>query len=434
MKIIRTVLLCIAILLTCKHLTVAQDTLKITVEQAEIRFLEKNLQLLAEHYNIDITDAAIMQAKLWPNPALSVEDVNLWSTEVFRNEMEEILPSGAFAPNRQFAVGIEQIIITSGKRRKLVEMEKVSRDIAMQYFEELLRSLKVELRNACAEILYLQEYRKVLEKQREMLDALIGNYRKQVEQGNISRSELLRLQASQLAIQSEINELQRNMNEKQRELKTFLNISTPSHIALTAPQRGELDNIIVKSPSELSLGNLFELAETSRPDLKEVIFQKDFFEKMLRYERAQRMPDLALSTAYNRAGGVGHNFVGFGVNMDLPFFNRNQGNIRAAQISVQQSQTLVEQKLLEVRNEVVYAMQNYTLAYDFNRQISGEFIADLDEMQESYFRNFINRNIGIVEFLDFFEAYKENKRTALEAQKEVKISFEELQYSVGVSL
>ena len=79
-------------------------------------------------------------------------------------------------------------------------------------------------------------------------------------------------------------------------------------------------------------------------------------------------------------------------------------------------------------------MQNYTLAYEFNRQIADEFISDLDEMLESYIRNFTDRNIGIVEFLDFFEAWKDNKRTALEAKKEVKISFQELQYAVGAEL
>jgi cobalt-zinc-cadmium efflux system outer membrane protein len=117
--------------------------------------------------------------------------------------------------------------------------------------------------------------------------------------------------------------------------------------------------------------------------------------------------------------------------MNLPFFDRNQGNIRATQINIQQSQTLIEHKQLEVRNEVIQAMQNYALAYSFNREITDEFLADLDEILESYNRNFINKNIGIVEFLDFLEAYRENRHTILEAQKNVKISFEELQYAVG---
>jgi cobalt-zinc-cadmium efflux system outer membrane protein len=428
MDVFIKLLMCVSVMLTCRCATAQTDTIYLSTAQAENLFIKQNLELIAERLNIDIADAAIMQAKLWTNPTLSIEDVNLWNTDKMRDEMGDIFPDASFARNKKFAVGIEQVIITGGKRRKLVEMEKVSRDIAVQYFEELLRSLKVELRNACAETLFVQEYRKVLEKQQASLDALIGNYRRQVEQGNVSRSEYIRLQAELFGVRSEINELQRDMNQQQKDLKMLLNISTPSHIVLTATI------VNTKSPEELPYGNLFELAEASRPDLKEAMFQKDFSEKSLRYEKAQRTSDLALSAMYDRAGGVGRNFVGFGVSMDLPFFDRNQGNIRAAQISITQSQTLLEQKQLEVRNEVIHAVQNYTLAYDFNRQITGEFISELDEMQESYTRNFINKNIGIVEFLDFFEAWKENKRTALEAQKDLKISFEELQYAVGTDL
>jgi cobalt-zinc-cadmium efflux system outer membrane protein len=137
---------------------------------------------------------------------------------------------------------------------------------------------------------------------------------------------------------------------------------------------------------------------------------------------------------FDRAGGVGRNFFGIGLNVELPLFGRNQGGIRAAHIGIQQSQILVEHKLLEIRNEIIEAMQNFTLAYNFNREISDEFISDLDEMLESYTEHFRNRNIGILDFLDFFEAYKDNKHTILEAQKELKTSFEELQYAVGAEL
>ena len=421
-------LVCVAVAVICRSAAAQTDTIYMSAAQIEDLFIRQNLQLIAEKLEIDIADAAIMQAKLWPNPMLTIEDVNLWTTDDMRDEMSEIFPSGSFARNRQFAIGIEQVIITGGKRRKLVEMERVTRDIAVQYFEEMLRSLKVELRNACAEVLYLQEYRKTLEKQQEMLHALIENYRRQVEQGNVSRSEYMRLQASAFGIRSEINELHREMNRQQKDLKVLLNLSIPVHILITTA------GVNTKSPDELSYGSLLDLADASRPDLKEAMFQKDFSEKSLRYERAQRTPELALSATYDRAGGVTPNFFGFGASIDLPFFDRNQGNIRAAQISIAQNQTLLEQKQLEVRNEVILAMQNYTLAYGFNRQITGEFVANLDEMLESYNRNFINKNIGIVEFLDFFEAYMDNKRTVLEAQKEVKISFEELQYAVGTEL
>jgi len=406
------------------------DTLYLTTAQAEDLFIRQNLQLIAEKLNIDVADAAIMQAKLWPNPTFSVQDVNLWTTANQRNGEDEIIPPlfGSFARNTQFAIGLEQVIVMGGRRRKLVEMEQVSRDIATQYFEELLRSLKVELRNACIEMSYMQEYRKALENQCEKLETLVNGYRSQVTQGNVSQSELLRLQSSLLEVYAEINDLQKDMNQQQKDLKVLLCIQAPTCIVITAT------DLNTKAPEELSVGKLIELADEFRPDLKEALFQKDYAEKVLRYEQSQRTPDLTLGANYDRAGGVTPNFFGLGASIDLPFFNRNKGNIRAAQINIRQNRLLAEQKQMEVRNEVAHAMQNYALVCAFKRRISDDFMTNLDGMLENYTRNFIHKNIGIVEYLDFFAAWKENKRTALTAQKEVMICFEELQYAVGTEI
>ncbi|HEV3413378.1 MAG TPA: hypothetical protein VG101_12930, partial [Puia sp.] len=49
-----------------------RDTLKIDLFHAEKIFLDSNFQLLAQRYNIDVQRALILQAKLWPNPNLSI--------------------------------------------------------------------------------------------------------------------------------------------------------------------------------------------------------------------------------------------------------------------------------------------------------------------------------------------------------------------------
>src|ERR1700733_9393173 len=46
----------------------AQDTTRISLPQAEDSFLNKNLSLIAERYNIDIARAQVLQAKLYNNP------------------------------------------------------------------------------------------------------------------------------------------------------------------------------------------------------------------------------------------------------------------------------------------------------------------------------------------------------------------------------
>src|SRR5215471_9703264 len=52
---------------------VGQDTMRITLDEAEKQFLQYNFLLLAAKYQVSAADAAIIQAKLYPNPNFFVE-------------------------------------------------------------------------------------------------------------------------------------------------------------------------------------------------------------------------------------------------------------------------------------------------------------------------------------------------------------------------
>ena len=47
------------------------DTLKLTIKQAEDRFLKNNLQVIIQRFNIDNASAQIITAKLFPIPILA---------------------------------------------------------------------------------------------------------------------------------------------------------------------------------------------------------------------------------------------------------------------------------------------------------------------------------------------------------------------------
>lgn len=419
-------------LLCLSHISAQeQQVIKLSPEKIEALFLKNNLQLIAEKLNVDIADAEIIQAKLWENPSLSISDVNLWSTSSQREGESEVIPPlfGSFGRNTEFSIELSQLIQTANKRGKLVSREKVSKEIAIQEFEEVLRGLKVELRQSINEVVFMQDYLKVLNYQKQSLDQLIQSYRKQVEQGNIAKSELLRLQSSVLEFENEINETLSELNEQQKTLKTLLCIDPFTSIEI------EGVDITPQNPNEIYLSKLLETAEESRPDTKMYKLQMQYNDKSLAYEKSLRVPDITISSNYDRHGGVWGNFIGFGVSVDLPFFNRNQGGIKAAKISRDQSEFLMQQQQKTMQNEVVSAYNNYALAYKFYKGINDDsFLSELDDMLNIYTKNLLNRNISMLEYIDFMEAYKSNKETVLSARKKLAIQFEELQYTVGTEI
>lgn len=233
-----------------------------------------------------------------------------------------------------------------------------------------------------------------------------------------------------MEIAKNINELNEGINEAQKELKTLMHL--PSTTILEITPEGYIKN--TQQFQTLVLSNLISLAMEHHPEIHISQLDKNYFNRLHEYERAQRIPDLTFQGGYDRGGNFMYNFVGFGVSLDLPLFNRNQGRIRKARIEIDQSNIRHQQIKSSVENEVVLAYQNLFNAFDFLQQIEPGYEAILDELLAAYTRNFKNRDISLLEYLDFFDAYLENRKIILEATKEVNEKAEDLNYAIGQDL
>ncbi|MGV8816042.1 MAG: TolC family protein [Gelidibacter sp.] len=405
------------------------DTLKLSRQQYEEVFLKQNLLLLAEKFKIDQAEAMVLQAKLWPNPNLSLDDVNLWATNKQLSYLDEPLPQvfGSAAKNTQFSVQLEQQILTAGKRKKQVNLEKVGVNVAQQEFEELLRQLKYDFRNTLTELQYLQLYSKVFFKQRDLIQNLLQAYKKQLENNHISKGDYMRLQTLQFELSKEINELSKERNEKEKELKILLSLTGQTTLFVLeddfTPDLQKLQSIALLNVQDEILAN--------RPDVKLTELENEQFKSLLIYEKAQAIPDVSLNASYDRGGGVWPSFFGFGLSIDLPVFNRNQGAIKHAQLGIENTSLRYNDIRLRAQAEFDQNYKDFLAAIAFYETIDVDFEKDLDDIFESYTRNFVNRNISMLQYLDFQQAYLENKKIILESKKEIHLHLETLQYSIG---
>lgn len=408
------------------------DSLKLNRQQYEELFLKQNLMLLAEQYNINQAEAMLLQAKLWPNPNLSIEDVNLWTTNKQLANMDEPLPRvfGDVAKNTQFAVEIEQHIPLGGKRRKAMALEKVSVNIAKQEFEELLRNLKFDFRNKLTQLQYLQIYTQVFLSQQESVSNMLKSYKKQYERDNLSKGEYMRLQILALELSKEITDLKKERNELEAEIKILLSLEDDT--SLSIDQDGfEPNSLMLKN---LQLADIFNQALEARPEIKLAALEEEHYSGLLKYERAQNIPDIDLSASYDRGGGIWPSFFGFGLAIDLPIFNQNQGNIKYAKVGIQQTEILSKEIRIRVKNEIAQNFNDLIASIELYDSIDVDYEQDLDQILESYIRNFTSRNLSLLEYLDFQEAYLENKKIILESKRDIHLHLEILQHSIGTEI
>src|SRR5690554_4943520 len=216
------------------NVSYSQDTLFLNKTESEAIFLKNNLLLLAENLSISKAEASLIQAKVWPNPTLTLDQVNLWKPKSI--EGQELVPplSGDFGRNQQFGISIEQLILTAGKRRKLMALEKVGVEQSKQYFEEVLRNLKIEFRYQLNQLNYLQTYKDIYETQLASIQQLTNAYKNQVDAGFLNKGEYIRLKASELEILSEIQNLENEFNEVEFNLKQLMNLPTTSRFVISS--------------------------------------------------------------------------------------------------------------------------------------------------------------------------------------------------------
>ncbi|APA93283.1 MULTISPECIES: TolC family protein [Myroides] len=420
----------LAILSTFVLSTYAQDssvkTLMLSKEEAEALFLEQNLELIAKNLEISQAEAQLLQAKLWPNPTFEVSEINFWKTTDIEEQPKLI---GNWGEAQQYAFRVEQLIQTGGKRRKTIDLQKLTIEEKQQEFESIIRELKLELRGNLSNLQILQEQQKIYEKQIESTKSLISAYKNQLDQGNISQAQYIRLKAAELQFKKELVNINKELEEAVKDFKNFVNIGSNTLVVITdklvAPER---------EISELELENWIITAQEQRPDaLKSKTLEKQS-EKRLEIEKAQRVPDITLGVDYDRGGNIMRDFVGFGISFDLPIFDRNKGGIKEAKIDIELAKLDTQSKLNEIANDIVEAFRNYYHAEQLYKDIDSEYESQLDQLLEAYLKNFQKRNVSLIEYLDFVEAYIENKTILLETKKDLNDHFEKLQYAVGQDL
>lgn len=259
------------------------------------------------------------------------------------------------------------------------------------------------------------------------MQTLLKAYGNQVKQGNVGKGEYIRLKASELQFLKEISDLRKENNALQKELKVLMNLPATSFIKLTndgfVPDNKNIDNI--------NLGDLMASAIENRPDMKVLKLGNDYNDNKYKYERAMRTPDVTLGVSYDRGASLMNDFVGIGFSLDLPFFSRNQGNIKAAKIAIEQGKLLTEEKTLSVQTEVLQSYEDLLVTKKLYDSVEADYEGDLDKLLEAYRKNFMQKNTSMLEYLDFVDAYLDNKSILLNSKKDLNKNLEELRYIAG---
>lgn len=397
----------------------AQDTLTVTMLQADSLLIARNLSLIVSRYDIDKAEARQVQAKLFNNPQLSTE----WS--LYNSNANRWLDVGS---KGQKIIGLQQVFRIAGQRKASIKLAQEQKQMSQWEYYELVRSLKYELHVSYYRYYFLHHAIVSIRSQLGLLKDLIEVYKAQYARGNISLQELTRLNSAYFAMNNQVNETQTELVGLQETLQILL-----SDDRAVLPVPGPQDKVIPSLPA-VSFPELVSKALDSRPEMK--IIQSLQAQNELNYslQKKEAVPNLIAGGVYDQAGSYINNYTGVSVGLELPLFNRNQGKIREARIGIQQSKVMFQSRQEEIRREVETAWKTVQLLEGQYTSVGSDFETELDLLSEGLVSNYSKNNISLLEFTDLFESYNSSIIQFNQLKADLNKSYEELNYAVGEDL
>lgn len=400
------------------------DSVSVTLDSAENIFLRNNLLLLAQRYNVDAQKALIIQARLLPNPNFSYARGPLIP---IHDELSNF-PNSNFFNYNESQVNLSQLILLAGKRNKQIKIAEANAQLAEFQLYDLIRTLKYTLRSDFFNIYYLQQSAKVYDKEIQSLQKVVTAFNQQQGKGYIAEKEVVRIKAQLYSLQSEYNDLINQINDTESELRLVLQIKNVYIIPVVSN-----DKLSALSPTQYAFTTLVDTAYKSRTDLQIAKANTNLSKLSYNYQKALATPDLTTSLAWDKQGSYARNLFSAGVAIDLPVFNRNQGNIKSAKSMIDYNAASQKSTEATVEEQIARALQKTFDNDKLYQNIDPKFTKDFDRLLNEVLINYQKRNIGLLDFLDFYDSYKQNTLQINAIRYNRIQSFEDLNFYTGTN-
>ncbi len=315
----------------------------------------RRADLLAARQRLAIAEGRLRQAGLRPNPTL---DTEYGSPRFLGGE-----------PESDFSAGVTQVFELGGKRSKRVAVAELELTRIKSELSALERTVAIEIRVAYTSALSAARQLDVLERLIPANEELLRVTEARLNEGDVAPLDvnLVRVENDRFKVQA--IQLQSELETNLLQLRTLIgaDITEPLVIAPQPDRPPRFDTL---------LSDLSEIALKTRADLQAARIGEELGSAKIGLAKANAVPNLSAGIKYSRnnslidfparLGGGSFpnkdNSLTFGVSVEIPVFNRNQGEIASA--TGEKIQATREREFLEatIKRDVAVAYRKYRAA------------------------------------------------------------------------
>src|SRR5580700_4525449 len=389
---------------------------RITLDEAIRLALQHNHALLAARSTILQNQAQEITANLRPNPVLS------WDTQFLPIFQPSNFTADYFENQAQFDIGVGYLFERGKKRQHRLQAAKDQTAVTRAQVTDNERQLTFNLSQQFVNVLLAQSTLDLAQQDYDSFQKTVDISETRYKAGDMSEGDLLKIKLQLLQFQSDVFTAKLAKVQALTGLRQFLGFeSVPDNYDVD----GDLDYLAVKA----GLDDLKALALRSRPDLRaaqqNVILARS--QESLAVANGKR--DLGASFNYSHVAAT--NTGAFFFNIQLPIFDRNQGEIARTRYAITQNQELASETSQQVLSDVVDAYE----ALHSNDQIvqlyRGGYVDHAKQSRDISEYAYKRGAASLLDYLDAERTYRANQLAYRQALASYMTALEQLRQAVG---
>jgi cobalt-zinc-cadmium efflux system outer membrane protein len=343
---------------------VGSKVLRLSVNEALGLFLSQNLDVLIAKYGIEYSKGREVTARLFPNP-------------LFTTGTNSSFTQGrTFSNSTQLFMQVAQLFELAGKRGYRIESAGFGTQSAEAAFEDAVRQLGFTVKDSYYRIQLAQRRLVLAEENRDRFSRILGINTIRFNKGYIAEVDLIRIRLQMVDFHSQVIRSLQEAESAKGDLRQLLRLSPNTALELTTE--------LVFRRVDPDIETLRVTALEARPDIRSKRYTFSQRESDLKLAKAFRVPDLTIGAGYAIQGPQGPDNPGqvaLNAGIPLPLFNRNQGGILQAEVSLQSAEADLNKTVNLVENEVEVAYRNLLQS---RRLVEAYFGEVLDDARETF--------------------------------------------------
>lgn len=389
---------------------------RVTMTDAVRLTLEHNQTLRAQRLTIDESKADEITAGLKPNPSLSLGAEGLTPFSPRQVNLDFLRSAVSYSS------GLSYTFERGGKRDKRISVAQLTTDVTAKNVLDLERQLRFQAEQGFVNALLAKS---TLELARENLKSfadVVDVNRARVASGDLAEGEFYRIQLQQLQFEQDVSAAEISVIQAKAQLRQLMGFDA-------VPDDFDVDGALASARVTLDLPDLERQALESRADFQAAQTSVRLARETAALQRGIRARDVSGSVDYTHVGP--DNTVGAGVAFDLPFHDRNQGNIARSDIAVREAL----EREAAVRAAVLTDVTTARAAVETHQRVLALYESGyLEKARQSLDITTYVYQHGAGSLLDLLDAertYRETQLAYRQALADYMTSIRQLDFAVG---